>query len=809
MRGFSAYGNRGPRGVSKINNATALLSKHHLTFFQETNLLDLEDRFFKSFLPKGFSCEYSSLSKTAAGVATIISDHLNTLYTHKVVPLPDSLLGYALCIEFFAMDGSHAFTALNLYLDSSSPAVRAAQLAALQKAIPPSPFLIVGGDFNFAEDKYRDTASHSSHYNLTRDFAAAWTDFKVHFSLKEVFQKTHTFVSGSGNADTASTSRLDRFYLSYSEVDWAIVKPFAFIATLPKTILHSVGAENPTPYAPTPSPLYSDHFALSLGFRPPDSGEFPKSDPRIPQWVTEDPDYVATFEQRWRDVAHRLRPDDAFAILDAFKASMYDAAADIALKRRNQNKTFKTEVHKLTLLLKLLRLDDAGARTNNYTPLDRFRKAHPALPSDLADAREAIKRLLETGGVEDKVHKAGASRLRKPSAIDRIKVHLPSTRVRLHAMREGEDEDPSSDPNVMAQIAARYWTRIWAKRRRRIVDECIEPEAYFAFHQKRISADAVPIIPTIQDLDDAILQSKNSSAGPDGIAFAVWRALHKHAAPVLHKVVLALASGVLPPEGFNYGLLFLIPKAGTLLPSDTRPISVTNADNRIIAQAVVLAITPCLYDSLEWAQKGFISGRAFEDHIRHLNDVFYKAVEGDADENLFILFMDTAKAFDSVDHSFIMTALKRTGLPPWLVSLVGGLLHNVKVRPNFKGASHIWIDIARGVKQGCPLSPLLFVICYDVLLARISRVQGVSAHACADDLAVATKDFTHLWRVMKLVNQFRRASGLGINEGKTVILPARPCADLVKGLPRCPWPTVKLALIYRYLGILFGPEVTT
>jgi hypothetical protein len=145
VRGFCAYGRDRARSVAKTSNATALISKHHLTFFQETNLLDRENNFFKTFLPKDYSSHYSSLSKTTAGVAIVISPHIHALYSHKLVPLPKSLDGFALCIEFSAKDGTHSFTALNLYLDSSGFAARTRQLVALQAAIPTSPYLIVGG----------------------------------------------------------------------------------------------------------------------------------------------------------------------------------------------------------------------------------------------------------------------------------------------------------------------------------------------------------------------------------------------------------------------------------------------------------------------------------------------------------------------------------------------------------------------------------------------------------------------------------------------------------------------------------------
>ena len=177
--------------------------------------------------------------------------------------------------------------------------------------------------------------------------------------------------------------------------------------------------------------------------------------------------------------------------------------------------------------------------------------------------------------------------------------------------------------------------------------------------------------------------------------------------------------------------------------------------------------------------------------------------------NLFVLFMDTAKAFDSIDHDFVHEAIRRTGLPDWFGRLVRGLLHSVRVKPAFKGASDHWIEILRGVKQGCPLSPLLFVICYDVLLRRLAGQDGVAPFACADDLAVATANLLALWEPMRMVDRFRLASGLGINKGKTAVLSARQSASLRQFLLSSPWPEVTLSLFYKYLGVLIGRGITT
>ena len=68
----------------------------------------------------------------------------------------------------------------------------------------------------------------------------------------------------------------------------------------------------------------------------------------------------------------------------------------------------------------------------------------------------------------------------------------------------------------------------------------------------------------MSEWEEAITASNNSSPGPDGIPFKACRATCKHAAPVLALVARSLAAGETPPDDYNLGILFLIPKKGTL-----------------------------------------------------------------------------------------------------------------------------------------------------------------------------------------------------------------------------------------------------
>ena len=140
-----------------------------------------------------------------------------------------------------------------------------------------------------------------------------------------------------------------------------------------------------------------------------------------------------------------------------------------------------------------------------------------------------------------------------------------------------------------------------------------------------------------------------------------------------------------------------------------------------------------------------------------------------------------------------------------------GTLHGVKVAPFFGGDLTDWIDILRGVKQGCPLSPLLFIIAYDPLLFKLSRMEGFSSYAFADDLALFGDSVSAISPALSLISVFSVVSGLGVNKDKSVAIPTAgplkwPAIRLE--LASCPWKDLPLKESGTHLGILVGRQVT-
>ena len=131
-------------------------------------------------------------------------------------------------------------------------------------------------------------------------------------------------------------------------------------------------------------------------------------------------------------------------------------------------------------------------------------------------------------------------------------------------------------------------------------------------------------------------------------------------------------------------------------------------------------LTPTLQDFLDKAQQAFTKGRLGSILINDITSRYYHNLQ--KKKQHYILFMDTRKAFDSIDHNFIIKILRHINMPTWVVNTVVNLLTDVLVSPVVSEKVDTTIPIKRGVKQGCPLSPLLFILCYDILITKMNKL---------------------------------------------------------------------------------------
>ena len=753
---------------------------------------------------------YHSNGDGSKGVVIIVRREMLLYYTVKQIKLHASLEGYALALSFSPLNkhGDAPFTIVNCYLYTGTERgdhfkVKDDQINHL-KAIPPSRHFFMGGDFNFLE-KREDTTSTTEYHTHPDYFANTWRQFKEKYGISQIHSDSHTYYKICSTAEKSHSSRLDRIYTSYTEADIEMLGLSLSLPNIPHNILsdfNSPWLEDMERNDEENSIISgSDHIPITTQYH---CGSEGSTKPSIPVWITKTKAFSAEFRRLWET---RPPASDAYREAEHMNELLYQAS-DFARKHyREINQATLEGRERLDVLIRLLRtLISFDATAEDLT---RLRQRYPYLNSYLkskdwgvnaANLQVIINQLITERLVEKTAEVEGASpfHINNQNIVAKLSQMLPSRRKRLVRLRATIRSDYTSDPAKMAEIVREPLAKIWAKRRTKI-----KPKEWLRFYSNVIPKELTPNLPNIDDAEEAIAATNDSCPGPDGIPFSAYRAVITLAAPVLISLFKKLTEqDTNIPKDFNHGLLFLIPKTDSGLPLDTRPISVTNSINRLIAKLAVLAITPAVQHLIDKAQKGFIPGRQGGDHIQALNERFYKAVEEGDDH--YILFMDTRKAFDSISHDYIHEVLRKFGLPTWFLTLVQNLLRNVLVNPVLGGQSDVWIPIRQGVKQGCPLSPIIFAIVVDPLLRALRDHTKCDAYAFADDLAIDTTKLKRLNLCMRIVDQFGEASGAKQNHGKTAIISAQKDDDVPNWIRTSPWKKLNHPTSYTYLGIKFG-----
>lgn len=196
--------------------------------------------------------------------------------------------------------------------------------------------------------------------------------------------------------------------------------------------------------------------------------------------------------------------------------------------------------------------------------------------------------------------------------------------------------------------------------------------------------------------------------------------------------------------------------------------------NKCIAHIINNRLSEHIEPTLRPSQCGFRPNRSCVDHINTLRIIVEQSVEWRSP--LYLTFIDFKCAFDSIKHSALWSILERTGVPPKLINITKALYEEASCRVMHRGRSSSNIPILSGVKQGCPLSPLLFNIVLDWTLKNVNFEQlGITwglqnqLHDLdyADDICLLAH--THAAMQTKLNRLIEQAKivGLEININKT------------------------------------------
>ena len=244
-----------------------------------------------------------------------------------------------------------------------------------------------------------------------------------------------------------------------------------------------------------------------------------------------------------------------------------------------------------------------------------------------------------------------------------------------------------------------------------------------------------------------------------------------------------------------------------------RPISLTNTDYKILAKSLSIRLSKVIDKIVDPNQVGFIKGRRVADIIRTIDDI----TEYLKNENKpgVLMAIDFKKAFDSISKKFMINAFKSFGFGNQFVRWVETIMANTKSSIGYCGWRSEDFNTECGIRQGCPFSPMAFVIGLEILAIKIRNnpnVKGLDIKTkniintikillYADDITLILKNREDIRLVLDLLNAFKDLSGLEINIQKTE---AMYLGSLKNNLENNEGITLKKQL--KILGVHFSAE---
>ena len=324
-------------------------------------------------------------------------------------------------------------------------------------------------------------------------------------------------------------------------------------------------------------------------------------------------------------------------------------------------------------------------------------------------------------------------------------------------------------------------------------------------YEVEVTEEGIPIQRC--EVEAAIKHMKKGKAiGEDGVAVEMVEALEEWG----YGVVIQLANRIYDtgqiPTPMQLSTFITIPKKpGAMECNRHRTISIMSQLGKIVLRIILNRIRNKIRPEIPEEQYGFVKGKGTANAIFLLRMLSERAIEMQKD--LYLCFIDYEKAFDTVRHQELLRMLERLGVDEKDMRIIRNLYYQQKAAVKVGNELTEFVDIKRGVRQGCVLSPELFALYGEIILRAIETMDGFSLGGrninnvrYADDTVLVADSVEKLQDLVNTVNVASEEKGLRINRGKTecmVVSKRNESPDCLVTLQQEP---VKKVEQFQYLG---------
>ena len=243
-----------------------------------------------------------------------------------------------------------------------------------------------------------------------------------------------------------------------------------------------------------------------------------------------------------------------------------------------------------------------------------------------------------------------------------------------------------------------------------------------------------------------------------------------------------------------------------------RPISLTNVDYRILAFTLAERMQIVMSDIISNDQSAYMKGRYMGTNIRLVSDIIehYDMTN----KSGILLMLDFQKAFDTIEWEFMFKTLHFFNFGPSFIRWIQTIYNRPVACIKNNGYFSENFNISRGIRQGCPVSALMFILCVEILALKIRNSNSlhgfqfnyekpIKIAQYADDGVLFLNNRNEMCSALNILEIFGNLSGLILNleKGEGLWLGQSKHLQIQCNLFGIKWPKQ-----FRCLGIYLGHD---
>jgi len=759
---FVTYNCRGLRTPGKCRRLFEFLkiSNYDVALIQETHLYsESENKHWATLWPG--QCFWSNGFAMSRGVAVLVKPHVDFIveFFHRDTDgrliVLDAKISGAKC------------RLLNVYC-SNDVIDRENFLESLAVWLNTSRTLIVGGDFNFVDNKQQDRQGGKARNG--GEGSDTWRKVRECGNIFDPFRRFNrnkivtTWTSGDGKV----SCRLDRFYIS--------------ARLIPSVTAASVAPSTDSDHSfATLSVILNSNMSIGPGYW------------KCNVKTLDDPNFIEDIEALWTRLSK-------------------ESVKNIEWWERCKADFKRLIIHHSCRLAN----NRSGTLHSLYEKLRNLSTLRPATADILSEITELKREINDL--LDDKIEGAKVR-----AKVEYLENEEKPTRAFLQKAKSRAEKTHLNE----LQVAGRKITET-----PQLVDAChafyqdlytaepINPSHvdYFLKSLPQLRAGRADLCEgplTVQECHEAIKGMKAfKTPGSDGLPKEFYeRFFRLFGGDFVHVINQACEDGLLSPsQRLGYITLLCKDKTHADQLSNWRPVSLLNVDYKIVSKSLSNRLRKVLGDVVQCDQTCSIPGRSAQDNIHLLRNA-YEYCSDTQSSGIFVSY-DQAKAFDRVSQDYLTRVLTAFGFGDNFKRWIKLLYTDIYSRVLVNGYLSDFIRILRSLRQGCGLSALLYVLCIEPLancirlspdicgIALPGRAEQLRISLFADDTTTISPDIASVNRNIEIFDRFGAASGATLNKAKCAALIISGSVDMSD------WPSwLPVKNRVKICGVIFGADM--